>query len=97
MKTFFSALTLAAVVTLPAAAVAPVADAQVDRVDASPAADDKATKDDYAVDTSGTAAKIKVNADGTFSLKITPKNGKKVHPEAPLEVSVVEHRAIYVV
>lgn len=86
LQTFFSSLLLAAVVTVPAVAVEP---ARADRV-----ADDKATKDDYAVDTSGTAAKIKVNADGTFSLKITPKNGKKVHPEAPLEVSLVDNAAI---
>jgi hypothetical protein len=58
---------------------------------AAPVADDKATKDDYSIDTSATAQKIKVNADGTFSLKITPKNGKKVHPEAPLEVGIVDN------
>ncbi len=56
-----------------------------------PVADDKATKDDYALDTSATSAKVKVNADGTFSLKITPKNGKKVHPEAPLEIALVDN------
>lgn len=59
--------------------------------DPQPAADDKATKDDYALDTSATTAKVKVNGDGSFSLKITPKNGKKVHPEAPLEVSLVDN------
>lgn len=52
----------------------------------TPTAEDKATKDDYELDTSGTDAKIKVNADGQFSLVVKPKNGKKVHPDAPLEV-----------
>ena len=58
------------------------------------AADDKATKDDYALDTSGTAAKVKVKGDGVFSLKITPKNGKKVHPDTPLEITIVDNAAI---
>lgn len=88
MKTLFSSL-LVATLALPVAAVAGVPAGTT-----APVADDKATKDDYAVDTSATSAKIKVNADGTFSLKITPKNGKKVHPEAPLEVSIVENAAI---
>lgn len=61
---------------------------------AEPAADDKATKDDYAIDTSQTSAKLKVNGEGVFSLKITPKNGKKVHAEAPLEVSIVDNANI---
>ncbi len=86
MKTLFSSLLVAALfgLALPAMAVQPAA-----RV-----ADDKATKDDYAVDTSATSAKLKVNGDGTFSLKITPKNGKKVHPEAPLEISIVDNAAV---
>lgn len=49
-------------------------------------AEEKATKDDYELDTSGTDAKIKAGADGKFSLVVRPKNGKKVHPDAPLEV-----------
>ena len=52
----------------------------------APAADDKATKDDYELDVSGTDGKLKAGADGKFDLVIRPKNGKKVHPEAPLEV-----------
>jgi hypothetical protein len=68
-----------------------VALAPVVALAADPAADDKATKDDYVLDTSATSAKIKVNGDGTFSLKITPKNGKKVHPEAPLEIALVDN------
>ena len=53
----------------------------------SPAADDaKATKDDYELDTTGSDSKLKAGADGKFSLVLRPKNGKKVHPEAPLEV-----------
>lgn len=77
------ALLVAVAAALPVVAVEPAV--------AAPVADDKATKDDYAIDTSATSSKIKVNADGTFSLKITPKNGKKVHPEAPLEVSISDN------
>ncbi len=79
------ALLVVAFVALPltAAAASPVS--------AAPVADDKATKDDYTLDTSGTAAKVKVKGEGAFSLKITPKNGKKVHPDAPLEVTIVDN------
>ena len=59
-----------------------------------PAADDKATKDDYAIDTTATVAKLKVKGEGGFSLKITPKNGKKVHADAPLEITIVDNAAI---
>ena len=59
-----------------------------------PRADEKATKDDYALDTSGSATKLKVGADGSFALTITPKNGKKVHPEAPLEVTFEDVKGI---
>ncbi|MDP2341820.1 MAG: hypothetical protein Q8O67_12750 [Deltaproteobacteria bacterium] len=61
---------------------------------AEPVADDKATKDDYALDSSGTTAKLKVKGEGPFVLKITPKNGKKVHPDTPLEVTIVDNPAI---
>ena len=92
MKKLLASLLVAvaavAVVAVALAAAPAVADP------AAPAADDKATKDDYTVDASGTTAKLKVNGDGTFSLKITPKNGKKVHPEAPLEVSLVDNPAV---
>ena len=78
-----------------ASAAALAGEPLLDAVDAgnatTPVADDKATKDDYALDTSATTPRVKVNADGTFSLKITPKNGKKVHPEAPLEISLVDN------
>lgn len=59
-----------------------------------PAAEDKATKDDYELDTSGTDAKIKVGADGKFSLVVKPKNGKKVHPDAPFEVTFKEPKGV---
>ncbi|MCC7072301.1 MAG: hypothetical protein IT383_13315 [Deltaproteobacteria bacterium] len=49
-------------------------------------ADDRATKDDYELDTSATDKTIKVGKDGAFSLVLRAKNGKKVHAEAPLEV-----------
>jgi hypothetical protein len=57
----------------------------------SPSADDRATKDDYALEATATPAPLKVNAEGVFRLKITPKNGKKVHGEAPLEVTLLEN------
>lgn len=60
----------------------------------SPSADDKATKDDYTLDTSGTDAKIKLGSDGKFSLVVTPKNGKKVHPDAPFEVSFKDPQGV---
>jgi hypothetical protein len=49
--------------------------------------EDKATKDDYELDTSGTVQKIKAGETGAFSLVLKPKNGKKIHPDAPLEVT----------
>ncbi len=55
-----------------------------------PKKDDRATKDDYVLDTSASTGTIKLGSDGAFSLKITPKNGKKVHPDAPLEVALKE-------
>jgi hypothetical protein len=58
---------------------------------ATQTADDRATKDDYALDATGTATTIKKGAAGSFSLIITPKNGKKVHPDAPLEISFVDN------
>ena len=62
--------------------------------DADDVAEGRATKDDYSLDTSGTTAKLKVNGDGTFSLVITPRNGKKVHPDAPLEVTLKDNPAL---
>jgi len=58
------------------------------------AAEDRATKDDYELNTSGTDGKIKVNSEGKFSLVVTPKNGKKVHPEAPLEVTFKDPKGV---
>ncbi len=60
----------------------------------APSAEDKATKDDYELDTTGTDAKIKVGADGKFSLVVKPKNGKKVHPDAPFEVTFKEPKGV---
>jgi hypothetical protein len=60
----------------------------------APAADDKATKDDYELDTSGSSSKIKLNGEGTFSLVVKPKNGKKVHPDAPLEVAFKDPKGV---
>ena len=58
---------------------------------AVPVADDRATKDDYSLATTGSATTLKVGADGPFLLMITPKNGKKVHPDAPLEISFADN------
>jgi hypothetical protein len=60
----------------------------------SPTADDRATKDDYSLDVSGTDTKIKRGADGKFSLVVVPKNNKKVHPEAPLEVTFTNPKGV---
>ena len=57
----------------------------------SEVADDRATKDDYSLATTGSATTLKVGADGPFLLMITPKNGKKVHPDAPLEISFADN------
>jgi hypothetical protein len=58
---------------------------------AAPVADDRATKEDYSLATTGSATTLKVGADGPFLLMITPKNGKKVHPDAPLEISFADN------
>lgn len=62
--------------------------------DAARVAEDRATKDDYALDVTATTGALKVGTDGKFSLKITPKNGKKVHPDAPLEVAIVDNAVV---
>jgi hypothetical protein len=49
---------------------------------------DRATKDDYAIDTSKSSAALEVGEDGKLALVITPKNGTKIHPQAPLEVKL---------
>lgn len=61
---------------------------------AAPAADDRATKDDYELDTGATDKTLKVGKDGTFSLVVKAKNNKKVHPEAPLEVVFKDPKGI---
>ena len=81
-------LTVALLVAVPAAANAPSTSTS------SPAADDRATKDDYTLDTSATTAKLKAGGDGAFSLKIVAKNGKKVHGEAPLEIAFVDNAVV---
>ena len=78
-------LAVALFVAVPASADAPSSTA------AAPVADDRATKDDYVLDTSATTAKVKAGGDGAFSLRIVPKNGKKVHGEAPLEIAFVDN------
>jgi hypothetical protein len=82
---------LAAVVVVAAAAFGVVSSGGAY---AAPVAEDRATKDDYELDTQATTSTLKVGEDGRFVLKITPKNGKKVHPDAPLEVSLKESGGI---
>lgn len=67
-------------------AASPAASAQSGPTSEGGVADDRATKDDYTLDTSATDKTIKVGKEGTFSLVVRSKNDKKVHPEAPLEV-----------
>ena len=81
-------LVFAVLVAWPASADAP-SPAPAVRV-----ADERATKDDYVLDTSATTTKLKAAGDGTFSLKIVPKNGKKVHGEAPLEVAFIDNAVV---
>jgi hypothetical protein len=57
-------------------------------------ADEKATKDDYELDVSGTTSKIEAGRDGSFSLVVRPKNGKKVHPDAPFEVTFKDVKGV---
>ena len=85
MRLSISALALLALPVLAADVTVPAAE----RV-----AEDRATKDDYTLDGSGTSTALKVGTDGTFSLKITPKNGKKVHPDAPLEVAIADNALV---
>lgn len=73
-----------------AAVFALTATARAEAPSPQPAAEDRATKDDYAIDASGSATSLKVNGEGAFSLQITPKNGKKVSPDAPLEVVIAD-------
>lgn len=89
MTTMRFAISALALLALPVLA-ADVAAVDARRV-AQPVAEDRATKDDYAIDTAGTSGALKLGTDGTFSLKITPKNGKKVHPDAPLEVAIADN------
>lgn len=83
-------LVAAAAMALPVLAAPPTSAS----ASASPSADDKATKDDYTLDTSGTETKIKLGGEGRFSLVVTPKNGKKVHPDAPFEVSFKDPKGV---
>lgn len=81
VRTWFVALALVGgVVALPALA----AD------DAAPKKKDRATKDDYRIDVTGSSSEVKVGEDGVVKLVLVPKNGTKIHPQAPLEVKLSE-------
>ena len=84
---------LCAFIALPALAQ-PAAERSAETAAAQPSAEDKASKDDYQLDTSGTDAKIKAGGVGTFSLVVKPKNGKKVHPDAPFEVTFKDPKGV---
>jgi len=86
-------VTLLAIVALAVPAVVLGSDVATARPEGR-VADDKATKDDYELDTGGTDAKLKVGGTGSFSLVVKPKNGKKVHPDAPLEVSLKDPKGL---
>ncbi len=49
---------------------------------------ERATKDDYQIDTSGSSSAVSVGNDGVIKLVLVPKNGTKIHPQAPLEVKL---------
>lgn len=51
---------------------------------------DRATKDDYKIEVSGSTAELAVGADGVIQVVLVPKNGTKIHPQAPLEVKLSE-------
>lgn len=55
---------------------------------------DGATKDDYVIDTSGSSPELKVQGDGTLAIHIKPKEGLKVHPQAPLEVRLTSSAGV---
>lgn len=55
---------------------------------------DRATKDDYGIDTSGSSAEVAIGQDGVIKLVLTPKNGTKIHPQAPLEVKLSQPEGI---
>ncbi|HEY4221932.1 MAG TPA: hypothetical protein VGO62_11325 [Myxococcota bacterium] len=54
----------------------------------------KASKDDYELDVGGTDSKLKAGTDGKFDLVIRPKNGMKIHPQAPLEVTFKDLKGV---
>ncbi len=86
VRTLFVALALVTV----AASVPALAGDDADKPGAPPAKKDRATKDDYKIDVSGSSSEVKVGEDGVIKLVLVPKNGTKIHPQAPLEVKLSE-------
>lgn len=79
VRTWFAALALVSVaVAAPAFA------------DDAPKKKDRATKDDYRIDVSGSSSEVRVGDDGVIKLVLVPKNGTKIQPQAPLEVKLSE-------
>ena len=48
----------------------------------------------YAVDTSHSSTALKTGEQGTLSFHIVPIEGKKVHPDAPLEITLSDSPAL---
>jgi hypothetical protein len=84
----------AALVSLAAAPAPGSGAARAAEPNRQPTAEERATKDDYELDTSGTVAKLKAGESGSFSLVIKPKNGKNVHPDAPREVTIKDPKGV---
>lgn len=57
---------------------------------------DRATKDDYTIDVSGSSAAVKVGSKGVIKIVIKPKNETKIHPQAPLEISLTQPAGLVV-
>lgn len=55
---------------------------------------EKASAADYELDLQKTTTALSNGGDGFFVLQIRAKNGTKVHPEAPLEVSLKSDEAL---
>ena len=82
VRTCFAALALFAVVAAPALG----ADAVQKK--------ERATKDDYRIDVSGSSGEVRVGEDGVIKLVLVPKNGTKIQPQAPLEVKLSEPEGV---
>lgn len=58
---------------------------------------DRATADDYAFSTEGSAQTLREGDRGTLQLSLRALNGLKIHPEAPLELKLSSSEGLVVV